>query len=498
MFKSNTLKTAALSVCSVILFACNSDKNNTETNHSSPVKQETPNIIMIIADDMGYADLSAAKLAGDVSTPNLDKLASSGIRFTQSYVTSPVCNTSRMGLLTGSYPQRQGGYFYGLNEMSPEFTTIAEMLKTVGYHTGYVGKYHYSSNSPESRDFPINHGFDSFYGFAGGRKHFLIHDDAKQQQHLADKKKYNRKTGQSLRMDSMWSNKEKVSATGITTELFGAKAREFISDNKHNKFYLQLAFNAVHNFTHQLPKEYLKEKGLSGIEDWQPEKESYYQWYQKGRYPNNPNGRAYYLGQLEYMDREIGKVLDTIKAQGLEEKTLVLFISDNGGSTPIYANNGHLRGSKYTLDEGGIRIPMLAAWPGVIAANQVIDNTISTMDIMPTLGSFAGAEKPKNINGIDISELLLGTDKTLNHPTLIWDTHYEYAVRDNNWKLKQVNSNEHAKFEMVELKLGTQLFDLSTDPAEAKNIAKDHPEIVKRLKALHQQWRTTMAEPKGV
>jgi len=498
MFKKKLFKTALLSVCSIFLLGCNSEKNSYKANELPQAKVDSPNIIMIIADDMGYADLSATKLAGDVVTPNIDRLANSGIRFTQSYVTSPVCNTSRMGLVTGSYPQRQGGYFFGLNEMSKNASTIPEILKKVGYTTGYIGKYHYSSNENTSRDFPLNHGFDSFYGFAGGRKHFLIHDDKKQQQHLAEKVKYNRKTGQSLRMDSMWQNNDKVTAQGISTEIFGEQAQTFIKKNKHKKFYLQLAFNAVHNFTHQLPKQYLADHGLTGMADWQPEKESYYQWYQKGRYPNNPEGRPYYLAQLNYMDQEIGKLLDTLKKQGIEDDTLIIFVSDNGGSTPIYANNGPLRGGKYTLDEGGIRVPMLVAWPGKIKSQQVVDNVISTMDILPTLARITGSSIANEIDGIDISKLWLDKDKTPTQQVLIWDTHYEYAVRSGKWKLKVVHSNEHAKYEMIDLKLGTQLFNLANDQAEAHNLANEHPKIVARLKTIHQQWRLKMAAPVGI
>ncbi len=198
------------------------------------------------------------------------------------------------------------------------------------------------------------------------------------------------------------------------------------------------------------------------------------------------------------MDQEIGKILDTLKSQNIADDTLIIFISDNGGSTPIYANNGPLRGSKYTLDEGGIRVPMIVSWSGKIEAQQTMDNVISTMDIFPSIASIVGSKITNEIDGSDISKLWLGIDKTLMQETLVWDTHYEYAVRSGKWKLKVVHSNEHAKYEMVNLKLGTHLFNLENDKSEANNLASDHPEIVTRLKKIHQQWRIEMADPVGI
>ncbi|WOH36023.1 sulfatase-like hydrolase/transferase [Thalassotalea fonticola] len=454
-----------------------------------------PNIIVIVSDDQGYADIGASGLADDVQTPNIDRLAKQGTRFTSAYVTAPICNVSRLGLITGTYNQRQGAYWYGKKAaISDKLTTIAEVIKTQGYTSGYIGKYHYGSSKPDVRDFPLNHGFDYFYGYGGnGRKHFLIHDDAYA---LAQKQKFNAykkrggKKGQLLEYGAFWNGTERDNRSGFSTEIYGEKAREFVKNNKDNKFYLQLAFNSVHNFTHQLPEDYLKANKLKGYHDWDPDTEDYYTWYENSRYPNNPEGRAHYLAQLEYMDKEIGKLFATIDEQGLGDDTVIIFVSDNGGSTPIYANNGPLRGSKYTLYEGGIRVPMMISWPGTFQQGVVSDNMVSTMDILPTLANLAGAQVPEHVDGQDITTLLTGENVKLGHQTLVWDTGHETAVRQGKWKFKTATDGKYAKYEMVELELGTFLYNLDNDPAESVNLANKHPEIVKRLSAYYQQWQT--------
>ena len=456
-------------------------------------KHSEPNIVVIIADDQGYADISIAGLADDVKTPHIDKIAKQGIRFTNAYVTAPICNVSRLALITGTYNQKQGSYWYGKKAtINPKLTTIPELLKPLGYVSGYVGKYHYGVHQSDARDFPLNHGFDSFYGYGGnGRQHFLIHDDEydqEQRKKLNAYKKRGGKHGQSLEYGAFWNGFKRDNREGFTTEIFGEKAREFVQKNKDNKFYLQLAFNAVHNFTHQLPKDYLKANNLKGYHDWDPDTEDYYTWYKKSRYPYNSEGRAHYLAQLAYMDKEIGKLLLTIKDAGISDNTIIIYVSDNGGSTPIYANNGPLRGSKYLLLEGGIRIPMIISWPGKFKKGQVSDNVVSTMDILPTIANITGANVPIHVDGLDITKLLTGEDVTLEHKTLVWDTGHETAVRQGKWKLKTATDDQYAKYEMVKIKLGTFLYNLAEDPGETTDLSQKHPEIVKRLKAYYQTW----------
>ncbi|GAA6186227.1 sulfatase-like hydrolase/transferase [Aliiglaciecola sp. NS0011-25] len=465
--------------------------------------QRKPNILLIVGDDHGFGDLGVAKINSDVVTPNLDKLANKGTRFTQAYATAPICNASRVGLITGGYTQRFGGYWYesdGLEQVTQ--STLAETLKAQGYKTGYVGKFHYGGNhQPESRNFPLNHGFDSFYGFSGGRKHYLIHSKTAEKQHRKARKA-NNTIGESLKMGPAWLNDKKVDQQGFATELIGEHAHKFIADNRDKPFFLQVSFNAVHNFTHQLPKSYLAEKGLKGYHDWDPAKEAFRDWYVGGRYPNNPEGRQHYLGQLHFLDVEIGKLLNELNKQGLADDTLVIYIGDNGGSTPIYANNGELRGSKYTLYEGGIRVPLIVYGPQIYQQGKVMNQVVSAMDLYPTILAAAGIAIPSHLDGKNISALLTkdvqATDsQSLSERTLFWDTGHEIAVRSGKWKYKAAFDDYYANKQMVNLELGEFLYDLEKDPGESQDVSNKFPEVVKQLRAQYQQWaKTNQANPK--
>ena len=247
-------------------------------SHASDMQKPTspPNIILLVSDDQGYADFGVTKEANDVKTPNLDQLANRGVRFTQAYVTAPICNASRAGLATGSYQQRFGVWWYGGEGLRDDnFLTIAEVLKKSGYTTGYFGKFHYGSpkhEGPDSRNFPLSHGFDELFGFSGGRKHYLYHDVKNEGafQKLLAAGGIN--TGyEGLQMQPFWVNADQKDQFGYSTELIGAAARDFIDRHKDKPFFAQISFNAVHNFTHQLPKDYLEDHGLKGYPgDWDP------------------------------------------------------------------------------------------------------------------------------------------------------------------------------------------------------------------------------------
>lgn len=487
--KTHLIRTILFFASLLLFITCNTDQK--EKDLSS--KDKLPNIVLIIVDDLGYADMGITGRANDVHTPNIDKIANSGMRFTNAYATSSICSPSRAGLITGSYQQRWETYWYGGRGIhNSNFKTIPELLKQKNYATAYVGKVHYGSNDhkTDNRSFPLNHGFDYFYGHTSARKHYLNHSDAIENSFQEQKDKY-KKRGQSLRQQALWENKSRVDTIGFSTELFGAKAQEFIKKNKDNPFYLQLSFNAVHNFTHQLPKEYLEKNGLKGYHDWDPAKEEYYDWYKKGRLPNNPEGRAQYLGQLHFLDKEIGSVVNTLKENDLIENTIIIFISDNGGSTPIYANNNPLRGSKYTLYEGGIRVPLLIVYPQKIKRATVSDQLISSMDILPTICKAVGIKIPENIDGMDISPVLSGDKTTILHQTLVWDNKAQTAVRKGKWKLRTASDRAKANsnYEMVKMEYGEYLYDLEKDPGETTNLAHEFPEILNELKLIHQEWR---------
>jgi len=480
-----------LSFVICILYTSCSEKKR-ETN----LVNKSPNIVLIVVDDIGYADLSFTNVAKDVKTPSIDAIATSGVYFSNAYATSSICSPSRGGLITGSYQQRWGTFWYGGKGIhNPDFKTIPELLKTKNYTTGYVGKVHYGSYESDvtNRSFPLNHGFDYYYGHTSPRKHYLNHSDVLETA-FNEVKTTHKKKGQSLRQQALWNNKEKVDTIGFSTEIFGLKARDFIKKNKENPFFLQLSFNAVHNFTHQLPKEYLEKNGLKGYHDWDPSKEEYYDWYQKGRYPNNAEGRAHYLGQLHFLDKEIGKVTAYLAANNLDKNTVIIFISDNGGSTPIYANNSPYKGSKYTLYEGGIRVPLIISYPKEYQKGTTSNNLISAMDVLPTLCDLTGIEIPKNINGNNITEVLTGANNTLEHDFLVWDNNTQTAVRKGKWKYRSASeaAKSNADYEMVELEYGEYLYNLETDPGETTNLKNEHPKVFSELKNIHKNWRTSI------
>lgn len=477
----------ALLTMSLIISSCsdNQDKKYPDSNN-------TPNIILIVADDLGYADIGAVKLANDIFTPNIDRLVESGIRFAQAYDNSPICNQSRIGIITGSYPQRLGSFWYSAEGLhDPRFKTIPELLKQQEYQSGYVGKTHYGDHDGDSthRSFPLNHGFDYYFGHTSARKHYMNHKKEIEDAFLKVKKENNRK-GQTLRQGSLWENKERVDTIAYFTELVGEKSRQFIQNNKGKKFFLQIAFNAAHNFTHQLPQEYLDKYNLKGYHDWNPAAEEYYDWYAKGRFPNNEEGRAHYLGQVHYMDKEIGKLLDLLEEENLRENTLIFFISDNGGSTPIYANNTPLRGSKYLLYEGGIRVQMLVSYPEKYEKGKVYQNMVSAMDILPSICKEANIEIPEYIDGMDLTPLLQGKNDSLQHDALFWDTGHELAVRKGQWKLRKSFNDEEAKYEMVELELGEFLHNLNNDIGEKINLIKQESMILIDLENEYSIWKS--------
>jgi arylsulfatase B len=482
------LKTFLLCAIGLLVFACSSEKQT-----QTPSTQDKPNIILIVSDDQGYADLSVNGTLDDVSTPNIDLLASQGTRFTNAYATSPICNTSRCGIITGAYQQRYGMQWYGGPGISTwDQPTMAELLKEAGYTNGYVGKVHYGSpNGPGERNFPLEHGFDEFFGSENARIHYLIHNQEAIDAFDAARAQ-NPEPSNSWGMGPFRDGTDEVDMEGMSTEIFGAKARDFISRNQENPFFLYVSFNAVHNFTHQLPAHYLEEHGLEDYGDWDPSKEPYLDWYYRSRRPNNPHGRAHYLGQLHYLDQEVGQLVRHVDQLGLRENTLIIYIGDNGGSRPIYAENTPLRGSKFTLYEGGTRVPLIVSQPGTLPENKVADNIVSALDLLPTTLSAAGQPIPEFADGINWMPILTGSDPDFQHETLHWKTADEWSVRHGDWKLHTVHGPGAAPVEKVELEQGVFLRNLRADPSESINYADSNPEKLAQLNALHDAWVATL------
>jgi arylsulfatase A-like enzyme len=407
---------------------------------ASTVAADRPNIVLIVADDLGYADVSFNPLhPKEVTTPNLDTLAKAGVVFRQGYVTGHVCSPTRAALMTGRYQQRLGLYTAGEagSGVPMQEKIFPQFLKPAGYTSMQVGKWHLGPTPEWS---PALRGFDEVFGFLGRGAHdyFKLNDLE----------------------DPIYRGTAPVRLDGYLTDHLGDEAVAFIERQKENPFFLYLAFNAVHTPLQAPADEVAK--------------------FNTG----NPN-RNTLLAMGKRMDDAIGRVLEKLKQEGLWENTLIFFISDNGGPLAQSANNAPLRGGKHMDYEGGIRVPFLVCWPAKLKSgeSQIV---ASALDILPTALAAAGVSGPTDtpLDGTDLLPLLL--DEAAPKPrTLFWSSGSVdgwWAVRSGDWKLV----GEKAK---------VSLFDLSQDVSEKSDLAPTMPEKVIELTKLHDAWLAEMANP---
>jgi len=461
-----------------------------EVPHGHP----SPNVLLIVSDDHGYADRSATGVHPEVRTPALDRLAAEGVTCTNAYVTAPICSPSRAGIISGRYQQRWGGLWFDSAEFPPdELPTIAEALAAQGYRTGYFGKVHYGHEQVGDRACPPHHGFQTTaYGLAGqslGRLNYLHHSVAAQQEYGEDAARY-------MAVQPLLAGDEPLEHEGFLTAELGRRAGEFVADTDDRPFFAMVAFTAVHNFCWQLPPEELARRNLPAYDDWSPELGTPYgEWYDDVIVPNLPHGREYYLAQLELMDAEIGRLLDQLDASGQAENTLIIYLTDNGGSTCNFADNTPLRGTKYTLWEGGIRVPMIMRWPARLTGSRSCDALVSSLDLYPTALAASGVESIAwaHTDGQDLLEALAG-DRT-GHDELHWECGFQWAVRAGRWKLSNVDGADPTTvnlraYEHAPMGAGTFLADLDDDPGEQHDLADQRPDLVEELTARHQAWRS--------
>lgn len=438
---------------------------------------DRPNIIVIMADDMGYGDLACVN-GGINRTPVLDTLYGESLRLSQAYAGSCVCAPSRASFLTGRYPQRTGctclNDIHGLNRLDTRETTIADIFAKAGYHTGLIGKWH--CGRPDVYR-PQRRGFQHVEAF-----HPMGFD--------------------------YWNWKldvngtERASNGQYLTDHLGERSVQYVRDHKHEPFFLHLAHYAPHRPLQAPPEllaKYEEQDGLS-------------------------SGQATVYAMLESMDTAIGRLLDTLREEGIEDNTIVVFTSDNGpdthaveGLSPARFNCG-LRGAKYSVHEGGIRVPTMIRWPDGIAGPGNTDVMFHFVDLLPTLASLSGVTLPETIqlDGEDRSPAWRGNEANVN-PTRFWqwNRHMPYpncnaAVRDGDWKLvfpklKGYNRLSEANIEMIEGKRPFQttrpepldigppqqplLFNLADDPLEANDLADVRPDTVRRLVAALDRWQ---------
>jgi arylsulfatase A-like enzyme len=461
--------------------------------------EQQPNIVIIITDDQGYADLSASPgHAKDIHTPNMDRLANGGMLCTQSYVAAPVCSPSRAGWNTGLYQQRwdpKSGWNPGVPE---NVKTVAEFLKAAGYITGKVGKSDFGTgyHRQDVREYPLNHGYDEFLGFSShAHDFFLLSADIE--------KRTPDPYGHSAALGTLFENQTRKSYDdGYTTEIFTDWAIDFLKRHRDERFFLNVSYNAVHHLIHEVPQQYLDKFGVEQIADYDPETmgkyEDYYRTYCKLDPISDKDIRQYYLANLNCLDDNIGRLLDAMEKSGLLQNTLIIFFSDNGGSPLTGANNQPLRGSKYNLYEGGIRVPFIVHWPSRIKANSIYPHRLSTLDILPTCLDAAGIDIPGSLDGTTfLGSLETGKPAPSGAQPLFWQFHDQFAVRDGDWKL--IKSSDYARRKATSQILsgppgagGLQLFNLADDNSEQNNVYDQHPETAGRLEQLMADWQTEM------
>ena len=418
-----------------------------------------PNIVFILADDLGYADVGCYGCP-DAKTPNIDSLATHGLKFANFYAMGPQCTPSRTSILTGRYPQRAGGMECAIGTgnigrydeaialaekgelgLPPTLAMLAPALKSVGYINGVFGKWHLGY---DPRFNPLDQGFDAFTGFLGGNVEYFKHDE------LSD-------------LDEYLKGRDPIEREGYLTDLITADAVEFLDERAkepEKPFFLYVPHGAPH-FPFQGPNDREPERTA---ENWME------------------GTRLTYASMLESLDASVGRVLEALEANGQAENTLVIFASDHGAMKP--GLNTPWRDYKSTLFEGGIRVPCLVRWPGVIESGTMSRQVGTLMDLTTSFLRIAGAETPdgKGLDGIDILKHV--TDGKPDEPrTLFWryrrgDLTW-WAARDANVKL--VRKLEAGKVE-------EWLFDLVTDPTETKSVAAEHPEDYSRLQKALMRW----------
>ncbi|MEZ4826375.1 MAG: arylsulfatase [Bacteroidia bacterium] len=454
------------------LFSCVADQEESASTN------QKPNIIFILADDLGYGDLSCYGQQ-HLNTPNIDKLAAEGLRFTQHYAGTTVCAPSRSALMTGLHTGHT--FIRGNKEVQPEGQwplpdsayTLAEMLKAQGYITGAFGKW--GLGYPGSEGDPNRQGFDEFLGYNCQR---LAHNY------------YPR---------YLWHNQTQVHLPQNSGKLTGMyapdyihrKTLEFIEKNKDTSFFLYVPHVIPHaelvapdSVMDLFRGKFLPETPFAGTDDGEN--------YRNGPYSSQSEPHAAFAAMIYLLDKQVGQIMDKLKEAGIDDNTIVIFSSDNGphleaGADPDYFDsNGPLKGYKRDLYEGGIRVPAIARWPGKISPGTTTDHVSAFWDLMPTLAELTGATAPDNLDGVSWLPTALNSGNQAEHPYLYWEFHEKggrVAIRKGKWKAVKYdyNSSPNAPFE---------LYDLSQDVGETQNVATQFPEILTEMEQILRTART--------
>lgn len=416
-----------------------------------------PNVIIIVADDQGYHDLGVQG-AKDIKTPNVDALAAGGVRFTQGYVTCPVCSPSRAGLLTGRYQEHFGHEFNPGPQAAADFglptdqKMLSNYMKEAGYVTAAVGKWHLGQRE-ECR--PLQRGFDEYFGFLGGAHSYVPVQSGK-----------GAKNG-------IFRNNEEVDAPPYLTYAFNKEAISFIERHKQQPFFLYLAYNAIHTPQQQPPDK-------------------------EGEYPEIKDPKRHAMAtMLDALDEGVGAIRQTLKKDGLEDNTFIFYMSDNGG--PTYGNgsrNDPLRGFKGETLEGGIRIPMMMRWPGHVPVGKVYEKPVISLDALPTILEVAGISKPAEaskdawstattrLDGVSLLPFVTGKNGGTPHRDLFWRFGNQFAVRSGDYKLVQTRGE------------APKLYNLAQDIGEKKDLTASEGAKAKELQGIYDKWNSLNIAPK--
>ena len=414
-----------------------------------------PNIILILADDMGWGD-AGFNGCTDFPTPAMDSIAKGGARFNEGYVLAPQCAPSRSALLTGKDQNR----ILANNNLTldmvglTEGKTFADYLKAEGYRTGMVGKWHLGDHEGKH---PMDRGFDSFFGFLGGGSFYFP-------------------PGNRDSIANILDGREAAAVGRYLTDEFGDRAVRFIKESAGGPFFLYLAFNAPHTPMQAPEEEIAKYAHLQSVNKY----------------------RSTYAAMVTVMDLNIQKVLDALEAKGVAGNSIVVFLSDNGGPLPKNgSDNGPLRGMKGDTLEGGIRVPFAVKWPGVIQPGTVIEQPVLSIDLLPTALAAAGATIPGDLEGVNLLPVLTGKtgypERVLHwfFPLQVEDKKtWWWAVRDGDWKLGYFNARRPTG-----MNPDSGLFNLREDLGEQTDLTTSNPEIRGRLQKLHDQWFNDLPTP---
>jgi arylsulfatase A-like enzyme len=428
----------------VLLFLANPDPLTAKEPSAQPY-----NIVLVIADDLGYGDLGCYG-SQDIKTPHIDSLAGSGVRFTSAYATASVCSPSRAGLITGRYQQRFGHEDNtGTPAYQPEHVglpvdeaTMGTVLGQCGYTTGMIGKWHLGV---DRKYHPLERGFDEFFGFLTGARGYF------------DTRKLRSR-------NPLMRGMRAVREEEYLTDAFTREAVAFISKHKNEPFFLTVSYNAIHK-PHEAPEKYIRR--VDGVEG---------------------DFRKTYVAMAIALDDGVGRIVSALEANGLSDRTMIAFVSDNGARSEI-AKDTPFRGGKSEHNEGGIRIPYIISAPGLIEEGKQYSAPVSSLDLLPTFlslsGELASSDTPsKPLDGENLLPYLRDERSGEPHQFLFWRRHQDRAARSGQWKFLKTGDGP------------AELYDLNSDPGERNSVAHIKPEKLKELSQAHAEWEEKLMVPK--